>query len=960
MDFKYEKAYLCEKKSQVIALANALDLDIDSKNSGLAFSKDKKNVVVQLQGHVLIGLEPQEYDPKLGDFSEESIYVFPEVFKMKPNPSVERIFLIAKKYLLESDQIFIATDSDCEGAAIAMNVIRAIGVEDRVMGMIPMGSTHEIELRKAINDYKSIPYKNLAESGIARHNLDWSEGMTYSRAGGYYLGNKYQVKLPFGGVMTPTVALVVSRELENNNHIKRYFWTVSGYLIKDNSKFECSLERKFINDKDKEAYTKEFETEKQALDSINLFINKDIKIATLSRKESTSTPPQLYELGQLQIDMYNSIKASLSDTMDIGQYLYDAPVSINTYVRTDSVFLKEAEFVDVNPILNLLKNNNIILPKIIDNILSKKLIKRVGKKGVFYDEGVVAHGAIVPVLNNELPKWLKDLSSPQKYYYMLVAKRYVANFMEDYKYNNVKGISEEINDCRLVFSENTPISAGWKLLYEKTIEDDILNYKTNIPNNLKSGDFVKLESNSITKKETKPRPYFTLATLLSAMIKVANLFPDNKDIKTFLGEGGIGTNATREKIIKKLLDVDPKSNDSWLYIDNKEKVRPTEKAISYINILPEELTSPIKRALLSKELKLVETGKKTRETLLSEYKLIIAENVAIFKKIYEEKGPIAALASITVVGKCPICSKDVIDNRQWYTCTGADYDSVAKINNGCDFKIYKLALAKLGKKEISIKEVTKILKGDKVTFNLRSEKGVDFSPNIIATKNGIEFSFEKSEVSTVDLGACPVCGAGVYEKEKIYLCSGADIYKDESGKFQNKGCNYKLIKASLVKFGKDKVTPEEVTELLKNKEIMIKGLTGSKGKFDCKAIIDNTWGLKLDFSQSNSRSSSATSLGKCPACKDGDITEKIPLFSCTNSKSEKMEDGTYQHSGCDYKIFKGSLSRFGKAKITASDIEKLLKKGSFTASLTKPKNEEKYSAKIIVDLKYGVRIDNNK
>lgn len=949
----YKKAYLTEKKSQVLALAEALDLDIDPKNQGLAFSKDKTIVVVQLQGHVIIGLEPQEYSEEWGKFGEQSLYIFPDEFKMKVNPAVENIFLVAKKYLLESENIFLATDSDCEGAAIALNVIKMLNLESRVQGMIPMGSTHVLELRKAINDYKSIPYKALAASGSARANLDWVEGMSYSRAGSYYLGNKNKVKLPYGGVMTPTVALVVNRELENVNHTIRYYYTVTGYLRKGDNLFEFSLERKYINDKDKESFTTEFETEEQAKEAIANFKDREIKVDSLTRKESKTTPPQLYELGQLQIDMYNSTKCTPTNTMDIGQKLYDSPVSINTYVRTDSVYLKETEFVDVPHILNLLKDNNIIDNKIISNILSKELIKRTGEKGVFYNPGVIAHGAIVPVLNQDLPKWLKTLNNLEKYYYMLVAKRYTANFMPDYVYIKIKGITEEINDCRMVFTESIPVSAGWKELYEKNILNEIADYKPSIPSDLKSGDYVTLDSFKSNPKETKPRPYFTLATLLSAMMKVANLYPDNKEIKTFLGENGIGTNATREKIINKLLLPDPKTGDTWLYIDDKEKVRPTKKAMDYIEVLPEELTSPIKRALLSKELKDIEFGRKDKDVVINEYREIVKNNIEIFKNIYLEKGPIAAMGGEKSLGNCPACSKNVIENNNWYVCTGAEYNHETKQNTGCEFKVYKHCLESLNKKEITRKEMEDILAGKNVTFNLKNDKG-EFSPNIIATPKGIEFRFATFTEPGVDLGACPNCGAGVYEKEKIFLCSGADIYKDEDGSYKNRGCDYKIIKSSLTKFGKEKITADEVSELLKNKKVKFK-LKGPKGPYECEAIIDNQWGLKLNFD--SVQNSAGEPLGKCPSCNSGNISEKPALYSCSNGQSKKLPDGTYENTGCQYKIYKGALSKFGKDKISPTDVKKLLDKGSFQASLTKQKTNEKYTAKIIPDMTYGIKID---
>lgn len=99
---------------------------------------------------------------------------------------------------------------------------------------------------------------------------------------------------------------------------------------------------------------------------------------------------------------------------------------------------------------------------------------------------------------------------------------------------------------------------------------------------------------------------------------------------------------------------------------------------------------------------------------------------------------------------------------------------------------------------------------------------------------------------------------------------------------------------------------------------------------------------------------------KCPICKDGDMIEKEKLFVCSNSKSSLNEETEkWEETGtCSYKIFKSSLSRFGKPNISAEEVKELCENGKLEVELVS-KKQTQYKAITNVSPEWGIQVDFN-
>lgn len=855
MAYKYKTLFLTEKDSQVEALAPVLGAAYKAKWQP-AYNEKEKIAIVPLQGHLLKALEPQEYDASLGNFSEDAIYVFPEKMKFKDDPKKIDLINRAKQHIRDAEKIIIATDSDNEGAAIAMNIIEAAGGEDRIERMLPMGSTHYDELKKVVAHSDPIDYISMRNAGRTRAFIDWAEGMSLSRALTYYLGGRGKVKLNFGGVKTPIIYIVVERDLAFENHKVSYFWTVSGFIKRnDGTLIPVTIKHIDESEGDKKKYTNRFDSEAEALKAIEGLKKAELEIDKVNRKRSKTSPPQLYELAGLQSDMNKKYNIDLMGTMNIAQKLYDVPYSIQTYPRTDIPYLKEAEYVDVKPILQKLRDSGIIDAKLINSILGKEIPKR---SSVFNDKEVVAHGAIVPTLGGDVRGAFSSLNDIEKKEFTLIATRYAANFMPDYEFIAVEGSTKDVDGYIVTFSENVPIQPGWREIYEPDINQRIANFKKEIPEDLKAGEKVSFLDENISRGETKPKPRFTQASLVLALEKVANLFPEDEEIKKYLGDGGIGTNATRAAIIDQLLNVEFNKGAPWLKMEGKNIVS-TQKARDLIKILPVELVSPIKRAMLSKELRKIEKKETTEKAVVDSYRETVRNDIEIIKTLYEKEGAIAA-------------------------------------------------------------------------------GGESFSQKVEKPLIGV---------------SCPVCKTGrIIEREKGFFCSNAKLQK-EGDKWVNTGCTYAIWKDGLKKLGKGPITEKEVIKLLSDGHFIAKLTSAKSGKkYDGKVIVDEKYGIKVDFSDFGNSSnnevdlSNATLLGRCPFCS-GNIFGTDDRIVCENSKINH----------CKFSFPRNRMQKNGKNNLTNGEIESILNEGRVEVTLVSSKTGKPYSAYLVPDEQYGIKIE---
>ncbi|EPC3729031.1 topoisomerase C-terminal repeat-containing protein, partial [Escherichia coli] len=240
---------------------------------------------------------------------------------------------------------------------------------------------------------------------------------------------------------------------------------------------------------------------------------------------------------------------------------------------------------------------------------------------------------------------------------------------------------------------------------------------------LQTGATLTCREVVISEKKTKPLPLFTEATLLAALVRVADFVADPR-IKKLLKEkdkdkkdehGGIGTPATRAAIIETL-----KTRD-YITVE-KGKFIPTAAGLALIDALPDSVTQPDMTAVWAEKQAAVETGEMTIERFIDGLyaevsRLVESADIAISAT---EKQPVKTALNRLAV-KCPSCGSELVMTPKTCACTG------------CQFKIW---LEVRGKK-LTEKQAEKLIGKGKtdVIKGFKSKKNDDTYSMIVTLKN---------------------------------------------------------------------------------------------------------------------------------------------------------------------------------------------------------------------------------
>jgi DNA topoisomerase III len=220
---------------------------------------------------------------------------------------------------------------------------------------------------------------------------------------------------------------------------------------------------------------------------------------------------------------------------------------------------------------------------------------------------------------------------------------------------------------------------------------------------------VETRSVESLRKETQPPRRFTEASLLGAM-ETAGKDIQDADLREAMKDSGIGTPATRAAIIERLIQVG--------YLEREGRaLHATEKGVQVISLLGEHpLTSPELTGSWEHRLALIEQGEDTRLAFMSDIVKFTTDTVAELDKL---KGVKIERANL---GPCPVCGRDVIENRKGYSCWSKD-------DPGCGFVIWKKKANKILPVSV-VKELMETRKTAKPVTGFRGRSGRSFSAKL--------------------------------------------------------------------------------------------------------------------------------------------------------------------------------------------------------------------------------------
>ena len=577
-------------------------------------------------GHLCTLKEPQEYTPNWKSWSLGSLPMIPPRFGIKliSNPTYEKQFHTIEALMQKADMIINCGDAGQEGELIQRWVMQKAGARCPVKRLWISSLTEEA-IREGFAKLKDASdFQPLYEAGLSRAIGDWLLGMNATRLYTMKYGQNKQV-LSIGRVQTPTLALIVNRQLEIQNFVPKQYWelktvyrdTTFAAIIRK-SEEELILEA----EKNKEAIAagkkpkKEEEnrgidpiaSQEQGMALLEQIRNSPFTITDVSKKEGKEAPPRLFDLTSLQVECNKKFAYSADETLKIIQSLYEKKVA--TYPRVDTTYLSDDIYPKCPGILKGLRDYAAFTTPLDGNTLLKS-------KKVFDNSKVTDHHAIIPT--GQYPQNLTDM---ERRVFDLIARRFIAVFYPDCKFatTTVLGAVEEIE---FKTTGKQILEPGWRVIFgtpgtQSQEEKDPGEEENVLP------AFVKGESGphvpDLYEKWTQPPRPYTEATLLRAM-ETAGKLVDNDELRDALKENGIGRPSTRAAIIETLF----KRN----YIRKEKKnLIATPTGVELIQIIHEEL---LKSAELTGiwEKKLREIEKKTYNAaqFLEELKQMVSEVV---------------------------------------------------------------------------------------------------------------------------------------------------------------------------------------------------------------------------------------------------------------------------------------------------------------------------------------------
>lgn len=700
------KLVIAEKEVLGKSIADAIPGASVSENGAI---KKGDYVITWASGHLLELKEPHDYDSTLAKWNLDALPIYfdnwgKKVKKDNKNPkeesaSARRKLDIIGRYIHDADTVIHAGDPDDEGQYLIDELIDYFDYRGPVMRLATR-DTSAPALKKALNSMDdNRTHLNAGQSAYARSVADMMVGVNLTR---FFTIKNPPALLSIGRVQTPTLGLVVRRDMQIEGHQKQKYYTISADVDVDGT----GITARYNPKKDDERLIEGRIIDRSVAAEIEGMV-KDYgshpQPCEVKKKIEDEQPPLPFNLVELQSYCEKNFKYTPDQTLNITQSLRDNYNAIS-YNRTNCQYLSSNQFDEAPLVMDCVVQNIKYKPSGMDMTIKSRAFD-----DAYLDksEGTIAHLAIIP---QQVTFDMSKLSGPEKNVYLAICKFYMAQFMPPAKKEITSFVMNLPDGGTLKASSTVILEQGYRTIFKDAEKEDSSDLST-IPQGKYSG---LVTGTKVEENETKPPARYTQASLGKDMTRIAR-FVDDPEIKRILLEkdkgkreenGSIGTEATRAGIIKHLLD------RGYLESDDKGKIKSTPLGRELFRILPDQLKNPDMTALWWSIQEDIKKGNATVDTLTGNVLEMINEvlqteyprvDMNIIPDKYKRKGG----SSREVLGTCPRCGKPVIEGKTGFGCSGW--------KDGCKFVIWKKSKSPLLKNEtITATDAKNLLAGKRI------------------------------------------------------------------------------------------------------------------------------------------------------------------------------------------------------------------------------------------------------
>jgi len=808
-----KKLVIAEKPSVARDLARVLG-KVPKKDD---YFENDEWVIDSAVGHLVELYMPDDFDPKLKSWKISNLPIIPPAFELKPIAANKKKFQQLKKQLKRKDieLVINACDAGREGELI-FTYIYELSKTKLPAKRLWMLSMTDSSIKEAFRNLRhDDELKPLQDAARCRSESDWLIGINGTRAVTIKrTASRGRQVSTVGRVQTPTLSLVVDRELEIREFKPKTFYKISA---------EFSLKHgNYIGVYQKEDFTKSNADKHDRIDRLwdqeeaNSILaeiqSNDSAVVSETKKRSPQSSGKLYDLTTLQREANRLHSLSASRTLQIAQSLYEKHKAI-TYPRTDSKALPEDYGDTCREIIPLLPGE---FKTFAEKIISENWVDPKNKK-VFNNKQISDHFAIIPT--NNIPKSLDDY---ERRVYNLIVKRFLAVFYPPAQWDVTTRYSK-VGTHSFKTEGKVLVEPSWLSIYGK----DKVSAENLVPLLEEDNNSANLIASEMESDETKPPPRYTEATLLSAMEGAGKLVED-EELAEALKEKGLGTPATRASTIEHLI------KEKYLRRESTQ-LHPTIKAEDLFDFLKaagtEVLTSPSMTGEWEYKLRKIEDGNMTRDEFMTEISKLTEDFVARTTGFQETADNLKETEL-----QSPIDGQPLFEGLSFFQDLSGEF-KISKSIAGRRLEQHEVK-SLLKEKRIGPLDDFVAKTGRKFSAMLKLED--DFKVTFVFDKPDEEESNEKELlVSAPEVASCPVCSSTIKQTELSYICT-------QHKKVSEGECNFRITRKLL-----DKEIPlEELQKLISEKKTgLIKGFVSRRTKrpFDANLILKDNGGIGFEF-----------------------------------------------------------------------------------------------------------------
>jgi DNA topoisomerase-1 len=542
-------------------------------------------------------------------------------------PNEKRLVVKELKGLAkEAEKIYLATDPDREGEAIAWHLLEAAEIDPTLTHRVVFHEITEPAINEAFANPRNINM-DLVDAQQARRILDRLVGYSISPL----LWEKVRSRLSAGRVQSVALRLIVEREREIDAFNPVEYWSIGAELTPDTKKVSYVTKLSKIDNNDPDLGNK------QTTESFIVEIEQSpFTITKIKKSERRRKPEAPFITSTLQQEASRRLGYTAKRTMMIAQQLYEGldfgeggATGLITYMRTDSTNIAEVALTEVRKFIKESYGKD-YLPEDIPQYKTRAASAQE------------AHEAIRPTSVLRQPEKLKEyLTTEQFKLYQLIWQRFVSSQMESAIYDTLTvDVIADGKEHQFLFraSGSTIKFPGFLVVYEETVDEDRRSEEgenVRIPAGLEEGQTQRLIRLIPEQHFTQPPPRFTEATLVQV-----------------LEENGIGRPSTYAPILSTI-------QQREYVLREAKRLFPTDTGILVNDLVVEHFPEIVDlgfTASMEEDLDDVAAGKEIWQKVISEFYAKFEPQV---KKAQAEM-PVTKTEPEKIGRDCPKCGHELV------------------------------------------------------------------------------------------------------------------------------------------------------------------------------------------------------------------------------------------------------------------------------------------------------------